>query len=171
MIARCALALIIALAAVAPLPSSAQNGNAPANCTAAQLQLVADDSGDGGMSRGAATLVLTNIGTDACLVPGRPVVALLAADGSTIVPPTSVTPPRFMHPGPVIVPRKLAPGASIRTTIAWLRDNGSSTHNNCAAIARVALGDVTAPLRALDCGEDTAGAQPGVTVAPYDATR
>ncbi|HEY4092092.1 MAG TPA: DUF4232 domain-containing protein [Luteibacter sp.] len=97
-------------------------------CTAEMITL-STDTADGdfdGMSHAGIYLVLTNKSGKACTLPGQPTVALKDARGLAL--PTARKGPVGMHPGPVVVPVRLEPGASARASLRWVSgdvyDNG-----------------------------------------------
>lgn len=109
--------------------------NVPA-CTAEMITLATDDRGGdlNGMSHAGTYLVLTNKSGQACTLLGLPSVSMKDAKG--LVLPVKRQAPVGMHPGPVVVPLRLEPGASARASLRWVSgdvyDNG-----RCVDAARV----------------------------------
>ncbi|SEM50109.1 Protein of unknown function [Sphingomonas gellani] len=101
--------LLLAAAASAAVPT----------CPARALT-VATDARDGdfnGMSHSGTYLVIRNIGRRTCSVPGLPVVTFRRGAKAL---PAKRRPPVGMHPGPVIVPVRLAPGGQVATGLRWV---------------------------------------------------
>ena len=89
-------------------------------CRAGALRLRLD-SGNGefnGMSHSGVLVMLRNAGARACRVPGLPLVEALDATGAAL--PVARQVPPGMHPGPVIVPVRIAPGAAVSTPLRWV---------------------------------------------------
>lgn len=114
---------IVAFAFALVLASAAHAQQAPA-CQASQLALTNDVSHDAdfnGMSHTGTVLVLRNTSSSTCILPpflkvtffdnGKQLDAIGKAPGS-----------RGMHPGPVMPPTRLEPGASASASIRWVND-------------------------------------------------
>jgi Protein of unknown function (DUF4232) len=113
------VAVVLILAATAqasPVPSA----SSLISCTAAQLSLTFDDEGGSfhGMSQSGTLLVLRNVGSQTCTVPGRPPLAF--EDASQQKLPISLETPPGMHPGPVILPVAIPVGAEATGELHWV---------------------------------------------------
>jgi hypothetical protein len=124
-------------------------------CSVGDLRLSFDGK-DGeftGMSHDGALLTLKNIGKQACTVPRRPALVFTDADGRPI--PLHAHVPVGMHPGPVMVPVTVAPGASAQGTMRWVVGPVYDT-NTCVDTAKASLtvrdGDLSVPFKAHVCG-------------------
>jgi hypothetical protein len=148
-------------------------GQVPA-CDPAQLSFAIDREGGqfDGMSHSGTLLVLRNLGPGTCSVPGRPVVAFLDANRKTL--PVSLRTSPGMHPGPVILPVAVPPGAELTSEARWVSSDAYGA-NNCVSPRFIALslglqtqagaaGDqrFSAPLETQLCGP--AGQHPTYTV-------
>jgi hypothetical protein len=118
-------AVYVVVAVVLILAASAQASPvSPASgllaCTAAQLSLTFDDEGGTfhGMSQSGTLLILRNIGSQICSVPGRP--PLEFEDASQHKLPISLEIPPGMHPGPVIPPVAVPAGAEATAELHWV---------------------------------------------------
>lgn len=137
---------MLALTAPSPLPA----------CQANQLSLGFDGENGAfdGMSQSGTLLVVRNIGGVACRMPGLPKLTLKDAQGHAL--PLSRKAPRGMHPGPVIVPAGIAPGAELTARLHWV-SGPVYDHNRCYDVryAAITLGkqSLQAPLSAHLCGE------------------
>jgi hypothetical protein len=89
-------------------------------CPAAALSLATDAEGGAfdGMSQSGTLLVIRNIGPSACSVPGLPRLTLLDAHGKAL--PITRKAPIGMHPGPVVLPVGIAPGAEVTAKLHWV---------------------------------------------------
>jgi hypothetical protein len=100
---------------------------------------VSTDAADGdfnGMSHAGTYLVVTNKGGQACIVPGLPTIALKDAKGLLL--PAARQSPAGMHPGPVVVPVRLEPGASARASLRWVAGEVFD-RSRCVDPARIEL--------------------------------
>lgn len=104
--------LILAMLLAAPSPSLPP-------CRADRLRLTLDgrDGEFNGMSHSGTELLVRNIGPD-CILDALPTVQLLDARNRPL--PAVRQSPRGMHPGPVIVPIRLAAGRRAATAIRWI---------------------------------------------------
>ena len=141
----------------AAAPNLVQKSTAQSKgCTAAELTLSFDgaDGDFNGMSHSGTYLILTNKGSRSCSVPRRPELTFLDAKGSAIDAKANVPP--GMHPGPVMVPLKLAPAASAQSGLRWVSGEVYD-HSACADVAKTTVkldaGEVSAPMPAHLCGE------------------
>ena len=110
-------------------------------CTADQLSIALDGEGGAfdGMSHSGALLVVRNVGPAACRVEGLP--ALSFRDASGAVLDVGRRPPIGMHPGPVILPVGLAPGAEATSALRWVSgDAWGGGRCRRVASARLAIG-------------------------------
>jgi len=141
----------LALAAPAPLP----------DCRANQLSLAFDGEGGAfdGMSHSGSLMVLRNVGPTACRVPGLPRLTLKGAKGEAL--PITRNAPVGMHPGPVIVPVGVAPGAELTAPLRWVSGavyDRSRCYDVRAAAVTIGGETIQTPLRGRICGAGTAGA-------------
>ncbi len=155
--APCAVAQTVAAARALPM------------CPANQVSLGTDDENGNfnGMSHSGTLLVLRNLGSTPCRVDATPQVTFadamhdLAAKGE-------MQGARFMHPGPVMLPVVIAPGAEVTSNLRWV--SGEVYDKNvCIAPSKLTLkigtGSQTAAFGGHLCGD---GAKGGVT---YEMTR
>ncbi|MFT3801907.1 MAG: DUF4232 domain-containing protein [Burkholderiaceae bacterium] len=108
----------------APAPASATApAPAPAACNAAQLVLSLDSRNGwfDGMSHSGTLLVLRNTGNAICKLPARPEPILLDAAHRSL--PIVAQAPAGMHPGPVLPPLDLTPGARAESEMRWVSGN------------------------------------------------
>lgn len=137
------------------LPLALATAPAAQPCTAADLSLATDGEGGAfnGMSHGGTLLVLRNIGARTCTVPALPAVRLRDAHGRDL--PIARTPPVGMHPGPVMLPVAVAPGAEATAALRWVSGPVYS-HGRCFAVATLAVAigrdRIATPLKAQVCG-------------------
>ena len=133
----------------------------PPACVAGELTLSFDGEGGNynGMMHSGSLLVLRNIGDHVCTVPLKPQLRFADAGGRPVA--LHFTVPRFMHPGPVMVPVAVPPGAEATGDMRWVSGDAYNA-NNCVAIARASLvladGTVTGNLDAHVCA--AAGSAP-----------
>jgi hypothetical protein len=126
-------------------------------CTAPMLSIGTDarDGDFNGMSHAGTYVVLTNTSDHACTVPGLPTIAMKDANGLLL--PVTHQAPVGMHPGPVVVPVRLEPGASARASIRWVAGE-VFTRSRCVDPAhieiRVGNQTVASGFRGHLCGED-----------------
>lgn len=135
------LTLAVLLSAPSPLPPP---------CRASQLQLSLDgrDGDFNGMSHSGTELSVRNMGQD-CLLAALPQVQL--RDARDRIAPVARQVPRGMHPGPVMVPIRLAAGHRAVAEIRWIA--GPVFHRSRSVhVARIRLnigaGTISAPLTA-----------------------
>lgn len=135
------LALLLAAGTVPPTP----------DCRAAQLRLSVDRAGGdfNGMSHSGVALSIRNVGHD-CALPALPKVAFHDARGRPL--PTIRRAPPGMHPGPVMVPVRLAGGDRAELTLRWVS------------------GDVFSPGRSVRARSVTVQVGAGTLRVPLDAT-
>jgi hypothetical protein len=91
----------------------------PSPCTTRQLTLSVD-SKDGefdGMQKSGTELSIRNSGRD-CMLPALPAIAFLDARGRVL--PLARGAPVGMHPGPVMIPVRLAGGHRAATDLSWV---------------------------------------------------
>ncbi|KAF1007405.1 MAG: hypothetical protein GAK28_01747 [Luteibacter sp.] len=126
-------ALLIALALTPSSPSET-----PTACRAQDLSITFD-SKDGefnGMSHSGTLMSIRQHGSSTCLLPGIPQLSFTDADGKPL--PVARVVPRGMHPGPVIVPVKLAPGATATSALRWVSGEVYDP-SRCVDAARVSV--------------------------------
>lgn len=145
--------VLLAGAGFSALPGYAAT-DAP-SCTAEQLNLRLDD-GDGefdGASHAGVRVVLKNTGDTACSLPARPDVRF--EDVLHHALPTSLQTPAGMHPGPVLLPVEVAPGAEVGNALRWV-SNGVFPTSRCyrPAFLSVSLdqGELTTRFAGRLCG-------------------
>ena len=142
------------------LAAGATWGQRAPECSAAQLSAAVDGENGNfdGMSHSGTLLVLRNISPTACSVAGYPALTFMDAAGKTLAIAREV--PKGMHPGPVVLPVRVVPGAEVTATLKWVSgdvfSNGGDAAGECFAVASVAvkIGDGTqsADLQAHVCG-------------------
>jgi hypothetical protein len=145
-------AVYVVVAVVLILTASAQASPVPSAssliaCTAAQLSFTFDDEGGNfhGMSQSGTLLVLRNIGSQTCTVPGRP--PLVFEDAAHQKLPISLETPPGMHPGPVILPVAIPSGAEATGELHWV--SGEVFDNSrCVTPASAAISFGTDIIRA-----------------------
>ena len=130
---------------------------ATAACRPAALELKLD-AGDGqfsGMSHSGVLVILRNRGTRACLVPGLPRVDALDSRGTAL--PVSRSAPVGMHPGPVVIPVRIAPRTVVSTPLYWVT-GPVFTHSRCFSPARLRVTAGAAVMQAPWAGGQVCGA-------------
>lgn len=139
---------------------------------------ITTDAADGdfnGMQHSGTYLVVTNRSRVACRVEGLPQVTLLDARGRAL--PAKRNAPVGMHPGPVVVPVTLAPGASARTGLRWVSGpvyEHNRPYTAVRASVRIGGGTIRVPLRATlngEAGKPVGFDQPPLTPTPRPAPR
>lgn len=140
----------------AALKSELKTATVTKDCSAGEVQL-SFDGRDGeytGMSHDGALMVLRNTSSRTCSVPKRPQLTFTDAAGKTV--PLQVNIPRGMHPGPVLVPVTLAPGASAQSTLRWVV-GPVYDKNTCVDAAQAAItlpgGKASTDLKMHVCGQ------------------
>jgi hypothetical protein len=121
-----------------------------AQCRAADLKLsTGGDPGDfNGMSHSGTLLIVRNVGRRTCSVPGLPVLTFRISSGAA---PIRRNVPPGMHPGPVVLPVRLAPGAVASTPLRWV--SGTVFDKTlCYDVLNVWTLGVHAKLKATICG-------------------
>lgn len=113
--------MIATLAAAGLLAGSAatQGAAPPPACVARQLSLSVD-AGDGqfsGTQKSGTELSIRNHGAD-CVLPALPRIEFLDARGHVL--PVGRAVPIGMHPGPVMIPVRLAAGHRAATDLTWV---------------------------------------------------
>ncbi len=132
----------------------------PCAASALTLRLERGDGQFSGMSQDGALAVVRNVGGAACALPALPSLAMLDARGTIVasgVPPGA----RFMHPGPVVFPIELAPGAIAASKLDWIVGNvfGQDPARKVTSASlglAIGGGSVTAPFAATVWGRDGA---------------
>jgi hypothetical protein len=150
----------------------------PPACDPDQLSFAVDrENGQfDGMSHSGTLLVLRNLGSQACSVPARPEISFL--DNGHNALPVSLGQTPGMHPGPVILPVVVPPGAELTSEARWVSSDAYGA-NNCVSPEFIALAigprTLVAPLSTHICGP--AGQHPSYTVTllrrdpPYEPAR
>jgi hypothetical protein len=135
---------------LALLIAAAPAGAALPPCRPAQLRLTADNP-DGefdGMSHSGVALSIRNVGR-ACTLPALPLVSMLDARGRVLAAVRQ--PPPGMHPGPVMVPVRLAAGPRAAIDLRWVSgpvfDRSRSVSAQSVTV-RIGAGLLRAPLGA-----------------------
>lgn len=146
-------ALLLALAATGP-------GARPA-CRTDQLSLGFDGEGGAfnGMSHSGALLVVRNIGASACTLPGLPLLAFRDAAGRAL--PIGRAVPVGMHPGPVVLPVAIAPGAEVTAPLRWVSGavyDRSRCFDTATAVLAIGRARIGTAIRAHICGRAQAEA-------------
>ena len=91
-----------------------------------------------GMSHSGVLMILRNSGPAACPLPGLPKLQFDDAAGHRL--DLLREPPPGMHPGPVVMPVVLTPGAEATATLAWVSGDVYAGHH-CVTPARVVVGE------------------------------
>ncbi len=91
-----------------------------------------------GMSQSGVLLVLRNSGSADCLMPGLPKLRFDDAAGHRL--DVLREPPPGMHPGPVVTPLVLSPGAAAAAALAWVSGDVYGGHH-CVTPAEVVIGE------------------------------
>lgn len=154
----------------AKAPASAQ----VSLCKASDLSLGTDaENGSfNGMSHGGTLLVLRNLSAAPCRVPLRPTITFM--DGAKPLDvKLSIPGSRFMHPGPVLVPVVVAPGAEVTSKLRWVSGEVYS-HSVCVSPTAIAvkISDDTqqTAMAAHLCGETATGLSFEATPFAVDPT-
>lgn len=122
MLPRSCLRSLLLLSFTLTLMCNAQAAQPPALCTANQLTFSTDSEGGNfnGMSHSGTLAVLRNIGPAACRITPLPRLTFSDAAGKNLGATATIAGARFMHPGPVVLPIIVAPGAEITATLRWV---------------------------------------------------
>ena len=91
-----------------------------------------------GLPQSGVLLVLRNIGPADCLLPGLPQLQFDDAAGQGL--DVLREPPPGMHPGPVVTPLVLAPGAEASAALTWV-SGGVNAGHHCVTPAKLAIGE------------------------------
>ncbi|MHB1303922.1 MAG: DUF4232 domain-containing protein [Acidiphilium sp.] len=124
-------------------------------CKAGQLSLGldAEDGAFDGMSQSGTLLVFRNLGPTPCRTPALPKLVFLDAARRPL--PIERKPPVGMHPGPVVPPVAIAPGAEATATLHWVSGDVYAGHHCMKPTSiRATLGTMTlaAPFTGQMCG-------------------
>ncbi|CAG4915092.1 unnamed protein product, partial [Acidocella sp. C78] len=136
-------------------------------CAGTRIVARADSEGGAfvGMSHSGTRLALRNRGPAPCTLPGLPTLVFLDAAHRRL--PITRRPPFGMHPGPVVLPVRLAAGAVATTALRWV-DGPVYTRNACMKVAALRIawpgGAATIPLAATICGPE--GKAAGISQPP-----
>ena len=141
----------VALLAAAMVPDSTMPPPVIPLCRAAQLRLTVDgrDGDFDGMSHSGTALSLRNRGPD-CTLAKLPVVELHDARGRVL--PAVRQPPVGMHPGPVMIPVRLAAGHRATIELRWVSGPVYPANRSITAKSvgvRIGQTLVRAPLKAV----------------------
>ncbi len=144
------------LAAALPAASFAQASRLPpCAANALSLGLDAEDGNFDSTSHSGILVVLRNIGPNACQIPRSPAIAFIDSLGKDLAISANLAPVRGMHPGPVMLPLALAPGAEATSTLRWVTGQVYD-HGACLSPFQitVTVGGATlhAPFNAVVCG-------------------
>lgn len=146
-------------------------------CAPRDLSATTDaaDADFNGMQHSGTYLVVANKGRRACRIEGLPKLTLLDARGRPL--PARRNMPVGMHPGPVVMPVTLAPGASARTGIRWI-SGPVFEHNRTLTATRATLrvndGTIRLPFHAAinaEAGKPGGFDQPPLQPTPRPAPR
>lgn len=157
-----ALALISATLAA---PSSQPTGRATIHlrpCEATDLSHATDSENGAfnGMSHSGTLVILRNLSPTACSVPAIPQLTLIDSSNKPLPATPQLPGARFMHPGPVVLPIPLAPGAELTATLRWV-SGPVYTDNLCLDATSLDITVAGTKLRtrllAHLCGERTTG--------------
>ncbi len=151
-------AFAVAGASAAPLSSApAALAAPPQPCVARQLALSVDGR-DGefvGMQKSGTELSIRNLGGD-CTLPTLPRIEFLDARGHVL--PATRGGPAGMHPGPVMIPVRLAGGHRAAADLTWIAGPVYASNRPLrVAWVRVAIGGSTLRAKLIDVVD----AQPG----------
>ena len=115
-------------------------------CRASDLSLAVDAEHGAfdGMSHSGTLLVIRNLAPHACALAGLPTLTLRSAGGKSL--PITRAAPRFMHPGPVIVPLRLAAGAEATAALRWVA-GAVYDRGRCYAVASLGVAIGTGTIR------------------------
>ena len=154
-----ALALFCLVATAQQPPTTIMNLRL---CEATDLSPATDaENGSfNGMSHSGTLVVLRNLSPTPCAVLGIPQLTLLDSAGKSLPAAPQLPGARFMHPGPVILPIPVAPGAEVTATMLWVA--GPVYADNLCLDAQVleitiAGKPLRTPLAAHLCGERAKG--------------
>ena len=111
-------------------------------CQASQLQLTAD--GDNGnfarMSQHVSYLVLKNVSSTACAFSPLPELTFFDAKHSSLPIHRAVPGTEHMHPGPVVLPIRLEPGSTVRSTLYWVSGPVRDTKDRGVCLETASIG-------------------------------
>ena len=130
------LAPLFASAVMVAAPTPGTNTALAPCLSRVALRLDQERGSFDGMSQSGVLMVLRNIGSAACFIPGLPKLQFDDAAGRDL-DVLRETPPG-MHPGPVITPFVLAPGAEASAALTWLRGDVYGGRH-CVAPTKVAI--------------------------------
>ena len=138
------------------LAMTAPSGGPPAPCNPSNLAISFDgkDGEFGGMSHSGTQMTVRSRGHAACLLAGLPTVSFRNAEGEPL--PIGRKAPPGMHPGPVVLPVRLDPGATARADLRWVSadvyENGRCLKPTQVTITLVGK-RTTLPFAGTICGE------------------
>ena len=140
------LALLGVIGAFAGSTATIAKTAEPPSCKAQLwIGLDGEDGAFNGMSHSGVLLVVRNLGPNSCRTPGLPVLEMQDASGRPLA--FARRAPLGMHPGPVVIPVSIAPGAQATSALHWV-SGPVYPRNACATPARIAVttGPYTATL-------------------------
>ena len=133
-----ALARLLAIAATVAVRTAESLAAVP-SCTArVEVRFDRDGGAADGMSQSGVVLVLHNVGAADCVIPGLPTLQFADAAGHGLA--VRREPPLGMHPGPVVTPLVLAPGAEAAAALTWVSGHVYAGHH-CVTPARIVIGE------------------------------
>lgn len=133
-----ALARLLAVAAMGAVPTAEAIAAVPPCAAGIDVRFDRDGGAADGMSRSGVVLVLRNTGAADCFIPGLPTLQFADAAGHGLA--VRREPPLGMHPGPVVTPLVLAPGAEATAALTWVGGDVFNGHH-CMTPARVVIGE------------------------------
>ena len=107
-------------------------------CAYVTLRFGGQDGVFAGASQSGIVLVVRNVGSSACRMPGLPAVRFADNAGHDLA--VVREPPPGMHPGPAIPAIRLAPGAQATAALHWVSGDVSDGQH-CMTPTRVAVGE------------------------------
>lgn len=145
--------VLLSLALLAPTAPPSSMSSPP--CRPQQLRIVPDgrDGDFNGMSHSGTALSIRNTGRD-CTIAALPRIELRDARNRAL--PAMRQPPVGMHPGPVMVPVRIAGGHRAVTTLRWVSGPvfpHSRSLRVTRAVVQIGAGSITVPLTAVLYGE------------------
>lgn len=157
---------IAAAMTVAALFGATDAGAAPL-CRADALALSVERSD---VAAGSARLVVANRSGASCILPGLPLVGFADRAGRVMHAARRV--PVGFHPGPVVVPARLTPGAQASARLSWTPVPGHDGQMRCAeadaVLVMVSGGALRRPIGTRLCGP--ADGSPSFAQTPFTAT-
>ncbi len=137
----------------------AQTAQPLASCTASQLSLATDnESGNfDGMMKSGTLLVVRNLSSTPCRMTPLPRISFRDAADKELKVSITVAGTAGMHPGPVVLPIVIAPGAELTATLRWVSGEVFD-HTACVSPTQLAIEIDDTTLHTMFkghiCGED-----------------